>query len=713
MSVPSYSPHWYRVAGLKPILGAHAKFHRHVYRGNVWYVLRDDASGRVHRFTPIAHDFIARLNGQRSVDEIWALTENAPDDVALTQDEVLELLGQLHAADLLIADITPDSQELLQRYRSREQKKWKTKLWSPLSIRIPLIDPDRFLERTLGWVSPLFTRAGAIVWLTIVSAAVVLAASHWSELTDNLIDRVLSPGNLIVLWLSYPVIKLLHELGHGYAAKRWGGEVHEMGIMFLVLVPLPYVDATSASAFPDGHKRALVGAAGVVVEMFLASMALFVWLNVEPGLLRSLAFNVMFIGGVSTLLFNGNPLLRFDGYYVLADVIDIPNLAARSQQYLTYLVQHYAFRRREAISPAATTGERLWLFVYALASFAYRMFIMFVIILFIAGKFFLIGVMLALWAVTTQLLIPIVRKVMFLVSSPALQQQRGRALAVTATTLTVAFALILLVPVPLWTRTEGVVWAPEQSEIRAGADAFVVRFLTQPGSIVEPGDELLLTEAPALVTRVAVLEAELEEFSARYTLLRATSQVQAAIMKDDVETIAASLAAAREQLDRLTIKSSSAGVFVVERPQDLEGRFVHQGDVVGYVADPSRAAIRVVVRQADIGLVRTQTHDVTVRLSDRVDRVLKASIAREVPAASGRLPNAALGTNGGGSFRVDPADSAGITTLEDVFQLELQLEVPVPRLGGRAYVRFDHGMEPLAQQWYRSLRQLFLSRFHV
>ncbi len=325
MPVPLQSQHWYRVAGLKPVLGSHGKFHRHIYRGNVWYVLRDETSGRTHRFTPIAHDFIARMNGQRTVAEIWSLTENAPDDEALTQDEVLELLGKLHAADLLIADITPDSQELLQRYRSQERKKWKTKLGSPLSIRIPLLDPDRFLERTLAWVSPLFTRTGLTAWLAVVATAVVLAVSHWSELTENLTDRVLTPENLFLLWLSYPVIKLLHELGHGYAAKHWGGEVHEMGIMFLVLLPLPYVDASSASAFPDRRKRAFVGAAGMVVEMFLASVALFVWLNVEPGLLRTLAFNVMFIGGVSTLLFNGNPLLRFDGYYVLADVIDIPN----------------------------------------------------------------------------------------------------------------------------------------------------------------------------------------------------------------------------------------------------------------------------------------------------------------------------------------------------------------------------------------------------
>ena len=713
MTAASHNPHWYRVADLRPAIGTHAKFHRHVYRGKVWYVLRDEAAGRVHRFTPIAHDFVARMNGQRTVEELWALTENAPDDEALTQDEVLELLGRLHGADLLIADIAPDSRELLQRYQARERKKWATRLWSPLSIRIPLIDPDNFLERTLHWVTPFFTRAGVIGWLAVVSAAAVLAASHWSELTENLSDRILTPENLALLWVTYPLVKLLHELGHGYAVKRWGGEVHEMGIMFLVLVPLPYVDASSASAFPDRRKRALVGAAGVAVEMWLAAFAFLVWLNVEPGLLRTLAFDVMFIGGVSTLIFNGNPLLRFDGYYVLADLIGIPNLAARSQQYLGYLLQRYGFRREDARTAATTSGERFWLFAYALAAFVYRMFIMFVIILFIAGKFFFVGVLLALWALTTQLVVPLVRQALFLINSPALQQQRGRALVVTAAALMSVSAVTFLAPAPLWTRTEGVVWAPEQSEVRMGADAVVVRFLAEPGSNVEPGDELLLTDDPALATRVDVLEAELEEFNARYTLLRATSQVEAAIMKDDIDTVEASLAAAREQFDKLTIRSSSSGVFVLERPQDLEGRYLSQGALVGYVADPARSTIRVAVRQADIGLVRSQTLDIAVRLADQIDRILTATIVREVPAASGRLPSAALGTRGGGSFAIDPTDSAGTTILQDVFHLELQLDEPIPRLGGRAFVRFDHGAEPLAQQWYRSLRQLFLSRFHV
>ncbi|HEY5624463.1 MAG TPA: peptidase M50 [Gammaproteobacteria bacterium] len=667
----------------------------------------------MHRFAPLAHDFIARMDGRRTVEEIWALTEDSPDDESLTQDEVLELLGRLHGADLLKADIAPDSQELFRRYQARESSKWKSKLSSPLSIRIPLVDPDRFLDRTVGWVSPAFSRAGAVAWLVVVATAAVLAASHWSELTENLADRVLAANNLFLMWLAYPVVKLFHELGHGYAAKRWGGEVHEMGFMVLVFVPLPYVDASSASAFPDRSRRAIVGAAGIFVEMLLASLALFLWLNVEPGLLRTLAFDVMFIGGLSTLLFNGNPLLRFDGYYVLADLIDAPNLAARSRSYLGYLIQRYAFRRQDAASPVIAASERGWLFAYSIAAFVYRLFIMFAIILFVAGKFFFIGVLLAIWAVATQVVFPLAKQITFLFASPALEEQRSRALSVTAAATSLVLAVVFLAPFPSQTRTEGVVLAPENSEVRAAADAVIVEFIAEPGSEVETGDPLLVTRDAGLATRVAVLEAELEEFNARYNLLRATSQVEAAIARDDIDALQASLAVAREQLAKLTIRSESSGVFLVERPQDLEGRFLRQGDLIGYVADPSKSTLTVAVQQADIGLVRSGARDVSVRLAERVGYVLDATIAREVPAASGRLPSAALGTRGGGPFAVNTADETGRTAVDDVFLFELEVDYPIDRLGGRAYVRFDHGLEPLGWQWYRSLRQLFLGRFHV
>ena len=160
---------------------------------------------------------------------------------------------------------------------------------------------------------------------------------------------MLSAQNLLLLWLVFPVIKLLHELGHAYAAKAGGGEVHEMGMMLLVFMPVPYVDATAAGGFRSKWRRALVGAAGMLVELFIASLCMFVWVLVEPGVMRAVAFNVMLIAGVSTVVFNGNPLLRFDGYYILSDLIEIPNLAHARQPVL-------ALPRRALPLPAARRG---------------------------------------------------------------------------------------------------------------------------------------------------------------------------------------------------------------------------------------------------------------------------------------------------------------------------------------------------------------------
>ncbi len=220
-------------------------------------------------------------------------------------------------------------------------------------MRFPLFDPDRFLQRTLPWVQPLFGWFGILLWLAVVGTGAVLAASHWTDLTEDIADRVLDPQNLVLLWFVYPVVKALHELGHAYATRKWGGEVHEIGIMLLVLSPVPYVDASAAWGFRDKRKRMVVGAVGIAVELFLGALALFVWLAVEPGAVRAIAYNVMLISGVSTLLFNGNPLLRFDGYYVLSDAIEIPNLGARANQYLGYLFQRYVFGVADAEDPCA------------------------------------------------------------------------------------------------------------------------------------------------------------------------------------------------------------------------------------------------------------------------------------------------------------------------------------------------------------------------
>lgn len=319
MAAPFLSTSWYRVGALTPRLRGHVRVTRQVSQGQVWYVLSDELSGQNHRLTRAAYEIVGRMNGRRALDDLWAEVLVRLNEETPSQDEVIQLLGQLHAADVLQCDLPPDVAEAMERARKRGRSKLLQPILNPLSIKLPLGNPDRVLARLAPLAAPLFAPFAALVWIIAVGSGLVLAAMHWGELTENWSDRVLAADNLVLMAAIYILVKGLHELGHGLATKRFGGTVPEWGVMLLVLYPVPYVDASAAAAFASKGARVLVSLAGILVELFLAALALFVWISVEPGLVRSAAFNVMLIAGISTLLVNGNPLLRFDAYYALSE----------------------------------------------------------------------------------------------------------------------------------------------------------------------------------------------------------------------------------------------------------------------------------------------------------------------------------------------------------------------------------------------------------
>lgn len=216
-----------------------------------------------------------------------------------------------------------------------------------------------------------------------------------------------------------------------------------MGLMFLVFAPVPYIEASSTSAFPSKYRRAIVAAAGMMVELFLASLALYVWLLVQPGIVRAVAFNVMVISGISTLIINGNPLLRYDGYFILSDLIEMPNLAQRGTTYWTWLLDRYAFRAEDATPPDESPAERRWLLAYSPLAWAYRTLVTVSIIMLVADKFFFIGILIALWAAFSLIGMPLYKGWKHLYTSPVLHRRRPQAMRVTAVAMAVALALIL------------------------------------------------------------------------------------------------------------------------------------------------------------------------------------------------------------------------------------------------------------------------------
>jgi putative peptide zinc metalloprotease protein len=710
-----FSPSWYRVAGLRPRLRSHAQIHRHQYRGQTWYILQDLSSERFHRFSPSAYMIIGLMDGKRTVQEIWDTALAQLGDDAVSQDEVIQLLGQLHSADVLQCDVPPDTAELFRRRQKQVRTQRQRKLMSLFAWQIPMFDPERLLDRYMPHVRPLFSWAGLALWGAVVGTAMVLGWTHWPELSENVLDQLLLPHNLLLIWLLFPIVKLVHEFGHAFAVKAYGGEVHEMGIMILVLTPVPYVDASSAWAFRSKWQRVLVGGAGMAVEVFIASLALFLWVNLEPGVLRALCYNTILIAGISTVLFNANPLLRFDGYYMLMDYLEIPNLRQRATQYLIYLCERYLFGKRDVDRPNASAGERAWFVGFSVTSFLYRILVIIAILLFLGEQSLLLGLIFAGSTAFAWLVLPAMKIGNYLANSPRIRRVRYRAVTTAGLLLGGLVVLFTAVPIPLRTLTEGVVWVPEEGIVRAGADGFIARVVATPGTWVKPGDVLVECQDLDLSTEARVLEGQLRELDARHRQATADNRVQAELVDEQRKVIQENLARARERLQDLTVRAQIAGLFVMPNSSDLPGRFVQRGQTLGHVVDVDTVTVRTLVSQEQIDLVRQDTRAVEVRLAERFGTIARAEVQRVVPGASNELPSAALGTQGGGALPVDPTDEEGRKSVQKYFQVDVQLngEKRPVNIGGRAYVRFDHGWEPLAFQWYREARQVFLSRLNV
>ncbi len=705
---------WQGVAGLRLRLKDHVSFYQHEYRGEPWLILADESSENYFRFSQSAHRFLLLLDGRHTVDEVYQALHGVADSTASVREipakqTILHLIANLKNAELLHADIDADIDEFARQSEIKKRKQATQKWLRPLSVKFALLDPNQFLSATLKLVGWLFQPAIFFVWIGLLIFALTTSWTHWPALQEHWDARFTDPVNLLWLWLVYPVVKALHELGHAYATCKWGGVVHEMGIMFLVFFPVPYVDSSASHRFSSRYQRAMVSGAGIMVELALAALAMIVWANSETGLTKDLAFDVVMIGSFSTLLFNGNPLLRFDGYYILGDLIQIPNLGTRSNQYLGYLFKRYVLAMSHCRSPVTAKGERAWFVVYGISSLFYRVFITLFIAFWVAGKFFVIGVLLAIWALLSQLIYPALRQVSRLVPE-ARSAHRGQRLLLVSALIVGFVCLCLLVPVRYSTHAEGIISLPENAMIRSKADGVVQAVLLDDGQQVEVGEVLIKLDNPFLQTRFRVLQAEIVELQARQQNVLLDDRMQSEIIKHEIKTVTEELADVKQQLSGLDIVSPDAGQVSFMIASDLPGRYVKKGEVVGYLSDLRQVTATVVIPQSDINQVRSDTRAIQVKVNSQPAETLQAELIREVPLVSRQLPARSLGSQYGGKIAVDARDQTGMLALANVYQLEIALPVKQSGnyMGQRISVRFIHDSEALAARFIAYLQQQWL-----
>jgi putative peptide zinc metalloprotease protein len=715
-----WSEHWHAVRFLRPRLRDGVQPVHRLLRGRHWVLLADPLTQRFHRLPPSVWQVLQLLDGTRTLDQVWTVccalpASGAQHASAVSQDELVRLLANLHANDLLQSQVAPDAGEVLERYERQSSLRRRQSWMNPLNIRLPLLHPDAWFERQAGLARRLASWPALLLWLVLVLPAAVLAWQHWEELTANLSDRVLAADNVVLLWFVYPLVKAVHEWAHGMAVKARGGAVREIGVMFMIFTPVPYVDATSSYRFPSKGSRVLVAAAGIMAELALGACAMAVWLLAQPGLVTAVAFNVVLIAGVSTLLVNGNPLMRYDGYFALCDLIEVPNLAQRSSQYWVYLIDRYGFGSSEAEPPLQAQGESLLLFAYGLVSPLYRLFITFGLIWFVASQYRFVGAVMALLALWSAVALPLWAGWKHLRQGAVLAQRRELALRRSTIALIAAVGFFTLLPLPFHSVHHGVVWVPDAAIVHAGAAGRISSAAVEPGTRVAAGQPLFRLDDPAALAEVALAAGALAEARAQLRHAEIDSPAKAPALRGEVESRNAKLVDAESRVAELEPRSPTAGRWVPKAETELVGRHVKRGEVVGYVVTGPSDRVRAAVPQEDMELIRSRLEGVEVRLAQAPRTTLEARLSRRVPGGEYQLVSPALGTAGGGEIAVDPGKSGGDHTIKRVFDLEIQLARPTPLalFGDRAYVRFDLGSAPLGWQWFLRLRQMFLARLDV
>jgi putative peptide zinc metalloprotease protein len=717
-ALSTFSESWYRVANLRLGLRPHVQVHRQFFRGRRWYVVQDPFNNQFFRLQPAAYEFVARLRPSKTVEEVWTQCMERDPQNAPGQEDIIRLLSQLYFANLLQYDLPGDSRKLFERYKQRRQREVQSWFLNIMFARFPLLDPDEFLNRWNPLIGRLISKTGAVLWLLVVGFALKIVIDRFPSLAQQS-QGILAPSNLFLLYVGLILTKAVHEFGHAFVCKRFGGEVHVMGIMLLIFTPIPYMDATSSWAFRNRWHRVLVGASGMLVEIFLAACATFVWASTSPGVLHSLAYNMMFIASVSTVLFNANPLLRFDGYYILSDLLDIPNLHSQATGHLRHLAERYLFGWRKSESPAETTREAVWLTVFGILSGIYRVVVFTGILLFVADRFLLAGIIMAIVCAISWVLVPIFKFLRYLATSPRLERSRPRAIAVTLGLVGIVVLFLSIIPFPHRFRAPGILRARQYAYVVNGASGYLDEVLVPSGTTVVRGTPLMRLHNSELELLLSEARAQHEETEALYrrALERETADLKP--VEERKQAIEQQIARLLEEQAGLTVLARQEGVWVALDLDDYVGSWVERGTAVGQIINPEAFEFISTVDQSDASLLFEQGEmgASTVRLYGQAEDRLMVVDQKIIPAEREVLPSVALGWLGGGEVAVDVQDRSGLRTAEPFFEVRSGVEpdsTGIAMLHGRTgKIRFQLTPKPLLNQWIRRLRQLLQRRYQM
>ena len=665
--------------GLRPEL----QISRHIFGGEATYIVRDPVSFQTHRLTNEDYQVFVALTNQSTLGVVFnRLVDNGLLD-RRQEDEFYRFVLSLTQRGVLNLPLS-DGKRLHQRFEERRQTARKGLLMRALFLRVPLLQPDAFLDRTVDLVKPLFSRIAFVVWSLAILASLLIVASKWDEFMNPL-GSMMALKNLPVLWSLLVTLKAVHEFGHAYACKRFGGEVPEMGAFFVLLTPCAYVDASSSWGFTNRWERVCVGLAGMYFESIAAMFALFVGVITPAGLVHDSASYAIVLATVVTIAFNANPLMRYDGYYILSDILGMPNLRSVAQQRARRLAALVLLGANP--NGRAKVGlSDLCLSAFGAAAAVYKAMIVFGISLIIAYKLPLAGVAVAAAYVLHAFRNSVGSVVNYLRFSPDLEGRRRRAVAVSIALAAAATFAIAFAPMPGGIDVVAVVARLEEQTLRAETPGFVRAIFVANGDPVATGDRLCDLENIDVKSNAANLgvlarAAELEWRQAVFDDPATATRVRDAYLQ-----LVEDYKLAQHQDESLRVRADRTGI-VTTIQADQTGAFLRKGDPIATVgAGPWVLRILLTAEQF-VDAQLPSGKQVAFRLAGDPTRTRLGTILTVASQGRNKVDHSELTHLAGGEIAVDPNTSESAEPLFEVTVLIDDDSTADMRSGSTAHVR--------------------------
>lgn len=710
------------------------------YHGRTYWVVKEPVGLNYFRFQEEEYAILEMLDGESSLDDIKERFEAQFPPQKITLEELQQFLGMLHRSGLVVVGVPGQGKQLNKRRSERRRKEILGALTNILCIRFKGFDPDRLLTWMLPYFRWIFAPVTVALCLLLMLSAVMLVLVEFEVFRSKLPDfyQFFSPYNAIWLAVTLGLTKVVHEFGHGLSCKYFGGECHEMGVMILVLTPCLYCNVSDSWMLPNKWRRAAIGAAGMYIEVVMAAVATFVWWFSTPGLLNHLALNTMFIASVSTLLFNANPLLRYDGYYILSDITEIPNLRQKATQILSRKLGWWCLGIEPPEDPFLPERNQIFFMIYTVASVFYRWFVMISILYFLYKVFEpyglkVIGQAMVIMSVYAMVVRPLYQLGKYLYVPGRLDKVKKVRVAVTLGLILAVVGGVVFVPLPFHIISTMEIQARDADSVYVDVPGTLAELNVKSGSRVEAGQTLARLRNIDLELEIIDLKSQLAQQKSRLENLQRTrfgnpeASRQLPAAREAFATIENQLHKKQADLKRLELVARVSGT--VMPPPWTEDRDDPHGQLPTWsgtplddknlgallpvdvlfcqVGDPHKLEAILVVDQADIPFVKLD-QKVEIKLDQLPHDVFVGHITEVSPDVL-KVSSKRLSTKAGGELSTKTDESGVERPMSPSYQVRVPIDDPngLMRLGLRGRAKIYADWQPLGQRFWRFVTRTF------